>query len=116
MRSCILSSRLRNQKKKGSHGRAKSGRGVATRAGAGTRPYKSGLFGGFGVNGDALDAGEFLADAIFQGLGNIVDAGNRQVAIHGAMAGDHDLAVHAAHFHFVAIHQLRVVVDCMGGK
>src|SRR6185437_16580683 len=45
---------------------------------------------GFGVDGEAVDLGEVFLDAVFDGGGDVVDVGDGESAVHGAMAGDED--------------------------
>ena len=49
---------------------------------------------------------EALLDAAFEERGEIVDVGDRQVAIHRAMARDQNSAFDAADVNLMAIHQL----------
>ena len=51
-------------------------------------------------------AGRLLLHAVFERRRHVVDFGDRQVAVHRAMAGDQNLVLHAAHVHVVAIDQL----------
>src|SRR5277367_2583323 len=59
-----------------------------------------------GVNCQAENLGEALFHAVFQGGGDVVDFGDGQAAVHGAVAGDQDFVIHAADVHFVAVRQL----------
>lgn len=58
------------------------------------------------MNRDAGDLWEFFLHAEFQFAGDVVDLGDRQAAIHGAVAGDQDFVLDLADVNFVAIHQL----------
>ena len=58
------------------------------------------------MDGQAEDLWEAFFHAVFQGGGDVMDFGDGQVAVHGAVAGDQDFVVHAAHVDFVAIRQL----------
>src|SRR3990172_6788993 len=70
------------------------------------RSILAGGFGRLGVDGEAGDLRESLADAVLEGGGDVVDGGDGEIALHGAMAGDEDLALDLADADFVAIDQL----------
>ena len=61
------------------------------------------------MNRQAEDLGEPLLDAIFETSSDVVDLGNRQAAVHRAVAGDENLVVHATNVHIVAILQFVVI-------
>ena len=60
------------------------------------------------MNGDAGDLREALLDAVFEGRGDIVDAGDGEVALHHAMTGDEDMVLDLADADFVAVYELVV--------
>jgi hypothetical protein len=49
------------------------------------------------MNRDAGDLREFFLYAIFESDGDVVDLGDGQASIHGAVAGDEDFVFHLAH-------------------
>jgi hypothetical protein len=49
------------------------------------------------MNGDAGDLREFFLYAEFQFAGDIVDLGDGQAAVHGAVAGDQDFVAYPDH-------------------
>ena len=59
-----------------------------------------------GMDGHAGDLRKLFADAIFERGGHVVDYGDGQIAVHGAVAGNENLALDLAHAHFVAVGQL----------
>src|SRR5487761_305811 len=61
---------------------------------------------GFGVDGDAVDLGELLLDAILDGGGDVVDVGDGEAALHGAVAGNEYFVLDEADVDIVAIGQL----------
>src|SRR5271163_4469274 len=62
----------------------------------------------FRVNRYAMDLGEPLFDAVFEGGRNVMDLCDRQIALHGAVAGGQDAVLYLAHVDVVAIHELIV--------
>ncbi len=54
---------------------------------------ESGFVDGFGVNGEAVDLGEVLLDAVFYGGGDVVDLGDWERAVHGAVAGNENFVL-----------------------
>jgi len=67
---------------------------------------QSAFVDGFGVDGDAVDLGELFFDAILEGGGDVVDLGDGERAVHGAVAGDEDFVLDEADVNVVAIGQL----------
>ena len=49
------------------------------------------------MNRDAGDLREIFLRAVFQRAGDVVDLGDGQATIHGAMAGHQDFVLHLAH-------------------
>jgi hypothetical protein len=45
------------------------------------------------MNHDAGDLREIFLYAVFEGAGDVVDLGDEQAAVHGAVAGDQDFAL-----------------------
>ena len=68
--------------------------------------FVSAFVDGFGVDGDAVDLGELLFDAILDGGGDVVDVGDGEAALHSAVAGDEDFVLDEADVNVVAIGQL----------
>jgi len=69
------------------------------------------------VDGDARDLREALLDAVFERGEDIVDAGDGEIALHDAVAGDEDVVFDLANADFVAVDQLivgsgHVVEEC----
>src|SRR5579872_3360 len=62
-----------------------------------------GFVEGFGVDGDAVDLGELLLDAIFEGGGDVVDLSDGEGAVHGAVSGDENFVLDDADVNVVAI-------------
>ncbi len=60
------------------------------------------------MDGDAGDLGEALLDAVFQRGGDIVDAGDGEVALHHAVAGNKNVVLDLADADIVAIDELVV--------
>ena len=58
------------------------------------------------MDGEAEDLGEALFDAVFDGGGDVVDLGDGEIAIHGAVAGDEDFVFDGADVNIVAIDEL----------
>src|SRR5260370_25364851 len=69
---------------------------------------KSGGVGRLRVDGDARDLREAFLDAVFQRGGDIVDAGNGEVAFHHAVAGNQNVVFDLADPDIVAIDELIV--------
>ena len=65
-----------------------------------------GFVDGLGVDGDAVDLGELLLDAIFEGGGDVVNLGDGKRAVHGAVAGDENFVLDDADVNVVAIGEL----------
>ena len=65
-----------------------------------------GFVEGFGVDGEAVDLWELLLDAIFEGGGDVVNLGDGESAVHGAMAGDKNFVLDEANVDVVAIGKL----------
>lgn len=67
------------------------------------------------MDGEAIDLGEVFLDAVFDGGGDVVDVGDGESAVHGAVAGDEDLVLDEADMNVVAIGELvifrREIVD-----
>jgi hypothetical protein len=61
------------------------------------------FFDGLGMNCEAENLREALLHAVFEGRGDVVDLGDGQSAVHGAVARDENFVVHASHVNFVAI-------------
>jgi len=57
------------------------------------------------MNGDAEDLREALLDAVFESGGDVVDFGDGQIALHGAVAGDEDFVIDAADMDLVTVDQ-----------
>lgn len=55
------------------------------------------------MDGDAVDLGEALFDAVFDGGGDVVDFGDGEIAVHGAVAGHEDFVFDAADVNVVAV-------------
>src|SRR5487761_669984 len=68
--------------------------------------FVSAFVDGFGVDGDAVDLGEVLLDAILDGGSDVVDVGDGEAAVHGAVAGDEDFVLDEADVDIVAIGKL----------
>src|SRR5271165_3813295 len=68
-----------------------------------------GCFGGFGMDGDAGDLREAFLDVVFKCGENVVDARDRVIALHDAVAGDEDVVVNLADADIVAIKELVVI-------
>lgn len=60
------------------------------------------------MNGDAGDLREVLLDAVFQGRGDVMDAGDGEVALHHAVAGNENVVLDLADADIVAIDQFVV--------
>jgi hypothetical protein len=45
------------------------------------------------MNRDARNLREIFLYAVFEGAGDVVDLGDGQAAVHGAVAGDQDFAL-----------------------
>ncbi len=60
------------------------------------------------MDGDAGDLREALLDGVFKGGEDIVDAGDGEVALHDAMAGDEDVVFDLADADFVAVDEFVV--------
>lgn len=58
------------------------------------------------MDGDAGDLGEVLLDTVFDGGGDVVDLGDGEIAVHGAVAGDEDFVFDEADMDVVAIGEL----------
>lgn len=58
------------------------------------------------MNGDAINLREAFLDAVLQRGGDIVNFGDEQAALHGAVAGDQNFVIHAANVDLVAIQEL----------
>jgi|SRR5579864_6962562 len=65
-----------------------------------------GFVDGFGVDGEAVDLGEVLLDAVFDGGGDVVNLGDGERALHGTVAGDEDFVFDEADVNVVAIGEL----------
>src|SRR5579864_1630499 len=65
-----------------------------------------GFVDGFGVDGEAVDLGEVLLDAVFDGGGDVVNLSDGEAALHGAVAGDEDFVLDEADVNVVAIGEL----------
>src|ERR1700733_1441824 len=74
----------------------------------GFRRKASAVLDGLGMNRQAVDLRETLPDAALQQGGEIVDVGDRQIAIHRAVAGDQNAVFDAANVNFVTIHELMI--------
>jgi len=57
------------------------------------------------MNGQSENLGEASLTPIFERRCDVVNFGDRQAAVHGAMAETRIFVVHAADMHVVAIHQ-----------
>ena len=57
------------------------------------------------MNRDSGDLRESFLYAVFEGAGDVVDLGDGQTSIHGAVAGHQDFVLDLAHVNFVAVHQ-----------
>src|SRR5258708_5218078 len=68
----------------------------------------SGGVGRLRVDGDARDLREAFLDAVFQRGGDIVDAGNGEIAFHHAVAGNQNVVLDLADPDIVAIDELVV--------
>jgi hypothetical protein len=60
------------------------------------------------MDGDAIELGETAAEAVFEGGGDFVDAGDGEIAIEGAVAGDEDAVLDAADEDVMAIDEAGV--------
>jgi hypothetical protein len=49
------------------------------------------------MNRDAGDLREIFLYAVFEGACSVVDFGDGQAAVHGAVAGDQDFVLHLMH-------------------
>ena len=78
----------------------------ARRAGFSRARSDSAFFYRLGMNGQAENLREVFFHAVFQRGGDVVDFGDRQAAVHGAVAGDQNFVLHAADVHFVAVGEL----------
>ena len=58
------------------------------------------------MDGEAVDLGEVLFDAILDGGGDVVDLSDREAAVHGAVTGDEDFVLDEADVNVVAIGKL----------
>lgn len=58
------------------------------------------------MDGEAVDLGEVLLDAILEGGGDVVNLGDGEAAVHGAVAGDEDFVLNEADVNVVAISKL----------
>ena len=58
------------------------------------------------MNRQAKNLRETFFHAVFERGSDVVNFGDGQIAVHGAVAGDQDFVIHAAHVDFVAIRQL----------
>ena len=67
-----------------------------------------GFVDGLGMDGDAVDWGELLLDAIFEGGGDVVNLSDGERAVHGAVAGDEDFVLDDADVNIVAIGELMI--------
>src|SRR5258707_11889526 len=68
----------------------------------------SGGVGRLRVDGDARDLREAFLDAVFQRGGDIVDAGDGEIALHHAVAGNQNVVFDLANADIVAIDELIV--------
>jgi hypothetical protein len=68
----------------------------------------SGGVGGFGVDGYAGDLGEAFFYGVFEGGGDIVDAGDGEIALHGAVTGDEDVVLNLADANVVGVEEFVV--------
>lgn len=55
------------------------------------------------MDGEAVNLGKAFLDAVFERASDVVDFGDREVTVHGAMAGDEDSVIHAVDLDFVAV-------------
>lgn len=55
------------------------------------------------MNGEAEDLREAFFDPVFEGRGDVMNFGDGQRAVHGAVAGDQNFVVDAADVDFVAV-------------
>lgn len=58
------------------------------------------------MDGEAIDLGEVLLDAILEGGGDVVDMGDGERAVHGAMARDEDFVLDETDVDVMAIGKL----------
>src|SRR5258707_10807607 len=68
----------------------------------------SGGVGRLRMDGDARDLREAFLDAVFQRGGDIVDAGNGEIAFHHTVAGNQNVVLDLANADIVAIDELVV--------
>ena len=61
------------------------------------------------VNCQPQDLRKMFLHTAFERRGYIVNLGDRQIAVHGAVAGHHHFVFHAAHVHVVAIDHFRII-------
>ena len=60
------------------------------------------------MNRQAENLREAFLYAVFESGSNVVNCRNRKISVHGAVAGDQNLVIGAAHVDFVAVREFMI--------